>query len=169
MKKTFVCFFAIALVFAFSGCSKAAERKTTGVIFLDYFEDYDEYSKEIKDSPYCEEYEFLQELSKEEFIDASEGAETFAILPADTVTSVIVYKLEYDSELNEAFNGAVLYTSSESKPFVVKCNFSDLFPDVNIVLTAKDGTITEFSPGLSLKDGKVVVESNEPIVDLTKY
>ena len=149
----------------------ATYENPTGVIFLDYFEDYNEYSKSIKASPYLEEYEFLGELSKKDFISVSEGTETFAIIPANNVTAVSVYKLEYDEQLNKASNGDMLYNSSDVKPFVVKCNLSDIYTDVNIVLTTKDGKVIEFSPQLSLKDGKVeiVTKNKDLIADNTKY
>jgi hypothetical protein len=110
-------------------------------------------------------------LSKNEFISVSEGTETFAIIPANTVASVSVYKLEYDEELNKTSNGDILYNSSNVKPFVVKCNLSDIYTDVNIVLTTKDGKVIEFSPQLSLKDGKVeiVTNSKDLIEDMTRY
>ncbi len=170
--KRWICFLlSVCLLFALSGCKNTPGEKTTGIVFLGYFEDYNEYSEEIQSSPYLDEYEFLGELSKEEFITVSEGTQTFAIIPADTIAAVTVYKLEYDEGLNEASNGDVLYNSSNVKPFVVKCNSSDIFTDMNIVLTAKDGTVTEFSLQISMKDGKVEIatETEELIKDLTKY
>jgi len=171
MKKFLSLFVTFVLLFALSGCKNAWDEKLTGVIFLDYFEDYNEYSKEIRTSPYLDEYEFLGELSKNEFITASEGTETFAIIPADTITKVSVYKLKYDEELNTASNGDILYSSSKVTPLIVKCNLSDIFPDVNIVLTAKDGTVTQFSPKISMADSKVEIITNTKglIEDLTKY
>lgn len=171
MKKILSLLVIFVLIFAVSGCKNTADEKTTGIIFLDYFEDYDEYSKQIKNSPYLDEFEFLGKLSKKEFITVSEGTQTFAIIPADTTESVSVYKVNYDEELNKTSNGDLLYNSSKVKPFVIKCNSSDIFSDVKIVLTAKDGTVTEFSPQVSMKDGKVEIltEKKDLIKDLTSY
>ena len=188
MKRALIVLIIFILTFTFSGClentsilngsSKTSslqetnsDTKTIGIIALGDYENYNEYSKAIKTSPYLDEYEFLGKLSTNEFITASEGTQTFAILPTDTIASVSVYKLEHDNELNKATNGDLLYNSSDVKPFVVKCNFSDIFPDVNIVLTAKDGSVTQFSPKISMKDGRVeiVTETKSFIKDLTKY
>lgn len=147
------------------------DKQTTGVIYLDSYTDYNQYIEQIKTSKYLSEYAFLSELSKDEFISVSEGTQTFAILPPDSTASVCVYKLIYDEELNKAQNGDLLYSSNQAIPIVVKCNFSDIYPDVNIKITAKDGTVTEFSPQSSMKDGKLEIlsEAKHLITDLTKY
>lgn len=150
---------------------QTADKKTVGVIFLGGYEDYNQYTEKIKSSKYLSEYAFLGELPKSDFISSSDGLETFAIIPKSTTASVSVYKLIYDEELNKTQKGEEIYNSTEAKPIVVKCNFSDIYPDVNIKVTDKDGTVTEFSPKQSLKDGKleIVSESKELVEDLTQY
>ena len=120
---------------------------------------------------FLSEYAFLDELSKDKFVSASDGAETFAIIPADDVVLVCVYKLVYDQELNKSQSVDLLYSASNADPIVVKCNFSDIYSDVNIKIVQKDGTVTEFSPRVSMKDGKleIVSEAKEAVADLTKY
>ncbi len=148
-----------------------AETKAVGVISLGGYDGYNQYKEQIKSSNYLSEYTFLDELSKDKFVSASDGTETFAIIPADDVVLVCVYKLVYDQELNKSQSVDLLYSASNADPIVVKCNFSDIYSDVNIKIVQKDGTVTEFSPRVSMKDGKleIVSESKDAVQDLTKY
>jgi len=176
------------LIFTFSGCREDPsisdvssessssqeinlDSKIIGIISLGYYEDYNQYIQDIKSSPYLSEYDFLSKLSEEVFISASDGTETFAIIPPDSTASVCVCKLIYDEGLNNTQNGDIVYNSSQAKPIIVKCNLSDIFPDTNIIITYKDGTVTEFSLKCSMKDGKIEItsESSHLIQDLTKY
>lgn len=52
--------------------------------------------------------------------------------------------------------GTLIYEEAGSRPFIVRCNISDIFPDVTIQLTYQGETV-EFSPYISLKDGNVEV------------
>lgn len=187
MKNSLRLFTIFLLIFTFSGCKNTAissgntqttssqeinsDTKTIGIISLGYYESYHQYKQGITSSQYVSEYAFLSELSEAEFISVSEGTETFAIIPTDSTASVCVYKLIYDEDLNKTQNGDLLYSSSQAKPIIVKCNFSDIFPDANIIITDKDGTVTEFSLQLSMKDSKleIISESKCLIQDLTKY
>ncbi len=147
------------------------DTKKIGIISLGYYENYNQYVEKIKSSQYLSEYAFLKELKKEEFISASDGTQTFAIIPDETVKSISVYKLKYDENQNKTQNGDLLYNSPKANPIVLKCNLSDIHPDANIVIVNQDGTVTEFSPQISMKDGKLEIISNSEhlIKDLTKY
>ncbi|MBQ9766075.1 MAG: hypothetical protein IJW18_07745 [Lachnospiraceae bacterium] len=56
----------------------------------------------------------------------------------------------------ETMGKTLIYECEACGPFVIKCNISDIFPDVMVGLTYKGETV-EFSPYISLKDGSVVV------------
>ena len=66
-----------------------------------------------------------------------------------------------DIETSERF---LIYEDGESRPFIIQCNVSDIFPDVTVSLS--DGTETvEFSPFISLMDGSV--QAGERGIDIT--
>lgn len=50
----------------------------------------------------------------------------------------------------------LIYEETDSRPFIIQCNVSDIFSDVVICLTHQTGA-TEFSPHISLIDGSVEV------------
>ena len=119
------------------------------------------------------DYPALTEVSEKEFISVSNGTETFLIMPSELTASVQVYKLirGYDKTLKEeTLQSELLYEANNANPIVVKCNFSDVVSDVNIVITYKDGSTVEFSPACSGKGGELYIESKnkELIKDLTK-
>ncbi len=188
MKKLLFLILVVCFVFSLYGCSALKDGTSSqleapqtvtnnetdsavGIIFLGYYEDYNQYINEIKSSQYLSEYAFLNELSEEEFISTSNGTETFAIIPTSSTASVSVYKLTYDEDLGKSQNGDLLYNSDQAKPIIVKCNSSDIFPDANIIITNTDGTVTEFAPQISMKNGEleIISESKHLIKDLTRY
>ena len=61
--------------------------------------------------------------------------------------------------------GRLFYRETDCRPFIVQCNVSDIFPDVNVRVTYQSESV-EFSPYISLKDGSVVV--GERGLELTK-
>lgn len=176
MKKIAVLLFI--LIFCFAGCNmlnsnseaSSLESATTGVIYLGNYESYEECINGIKASDDFAEYAFLQDLSEEDFFSASNGTETFAIIPAESAASLCVYELKYDENLDKTQKGELLYQSSQVGPVIVKCNWSDIFPDAQIVITDNDGAVTEFSLQLSMKDGslEIISDKKDAIKDLTK-
>lgn len=158
-----------------TACNDTQEKEeavATGIIFLGYYETYDDYCENIKSSAYISEYPFLGEITEEEFVVTGKGTETYAVIPGSATASVCVNELIYDDVLSSSQKGNTLYQAQNTKPIIVKCNFSDLFADVIITITDQSGAVTAFSPQISLKDGRVVgitSESKQQIKDLTHY
>lgn len=73
--------------------------------------------------------------------------ETYLIIPrfADMTLRLYVNDMETSSQ-------TLIYEEENCRPFAVRCNISDIFPDVTISFTRGETTV-EFSPYLSLKDG----------------
>ena len=73
--------------------------------------------------------------------------ETYLIIPrfADMTLRLYVNDMETSSK-------TLIYEEENCRPFAVRCNVSDIFPDVTISLTRGETTV-EFSPFVSLKDG----------------
>lgn len=149
------------------------EATKIGIIYLvGNYETYDDYCESIKSSEYISEYPFLGEITEKEFVVASKGTETYAVIPGSATASVCVNELIYDDDFSNSQKGNTLYQAQNTKPIIVRCNFSDLFADVIITITDQSGAVTAFSPQISLKDGRVVgitSESKQQIKDLTHY
>ena len=77
--------------------------------------------------------------------------ETYLIIPrfADMTLRLYVNDMETSSK-------ALIYEEENCRPFAVRCNVSDIFPDVTISLTRGETTV-EFSPFVSLKDGTLQI------------
>lgn len=89
------------------------------------------------------------------------GDEYFLFVPRYTDMEIEIYE---DSFENEAI---LIYSSKSSRPFVIKGNQSDIFPNIVIKITTAQGISTEVSPYISLKDGSL--EINEYGVILEDY
>ena len=86
------------------------------------------------------------------------GNEAYLIIPRYDNTSVKLYQKDFDSP------DKLLYESNDCRPFVIRCNASDIFPDSKISLSCDKGS-EEFSPCLSLADGRVMI--GEKGLDIT--
>lgn len=89
------------------------------------------------------------------------GGEYYLIIPRYSVMTMRLYRNSMESG-----EKTLMYESAESEPFMVRCNVSDIFPDVTIQLTYQSETV-EFSPYISLKDGNI--EVGDRGYDLTTY
>ena len=178
MKKYLNLLVVFLFLLTFSGCNMlnsnsevlSSQSETTGVIYLGNYESYEECINGIKASDDFAEYAFSQDLNEEDFFSASNGTETFAIIPDESAVSLCVYELKYDENLDKTQKGQLLYQSSQAGPVIVKCNWSDIFPDAQIVITDNDGAVTEFTLQLSMKDGslEIISDKKDAIKDLTK-
>ena len=65
-------------------------------------------------------------------------------------------KLELSRNSILSIGETLFYEETDFRPFIVQCNISDIFPDVNIRITYNSESV-DFSPYISLKDGSVVV------------
>ncbi len=145
--------------------------KKMGVIFLGFYESYEEYIIGAEKT-YGKDYPFLKNIKEEAFVASSEGSEIFAIIPANNRISLTVNRLSYTNGFETAQKGDLLYEGRPGEPVVVKCNFSDLYPDIIITATSTDSdAATEFVPKLSLKDGRIELEEEEQLSvhDFTEY
>ncbi len=73
-------------------------------------------------------------------------------------------KLELYENSIENLSSSLIYEEEDCKPFIIKCNVSDIFPDVTIKL--KGEKEVEFSPFISLMDGGLDI--GEAGIDITK-
>lgn len=89
------------------------------------------------------------------------GEEIYFIVPIQkNVTMNIYYAVMEEADIVKD-----KLIASTNKPFILKCNVSDIIP--NIIIEIKQNNIVyEYSPSISLKDGSLYV--NEYVLDVTK-
>lgn len=173
MKKIATLTAALLFLFVLAGCSQPSNTNVPDV------SDEPNPSKASKmdDIPFvddqlyavaCLGYEEMGDLSAytESYLDSenlpihyiSKG-EYYLVIPRYADMTMRLYR--NDMETTE---GALIYEETESRPFIVQCNVSDIFPDATIQLTYQGETV-EFSPYISLKDGSV--EAGDRGLDIT--
>ena len=141
-----------------------------GILYLGFGEEgllSDSIQENILEKSYHRKYPFLQEIASSHIVVA-EGYELYCIIPADPAASVNVNA--WDAETGAA--GETLYESSEGTPFLLMCNTSDIMSNVTVSITDSKGAVLSlYSPGISLRDGCVLLpgEDQPVVLDLTSY
>lgn len=80
------------------------------------------------------------------------GDEVFILIPrGDRSLSVYNYILKEDADNYDAYGGALLYSSADGNAMAVRCNESDVRPNLLAVFTGFDGE-RKFSPRITLSD-----------------
>jgi hypothetical protein len=114
-----------------------------------YYEPDDEFYRALlADTGLTETYPYLTEIPETNYACTMRGTELWLVIPADPDARVNVTNVDPVSgaELGD------VYRSYAGAPFLLKCNYSDIGPDVRI--TVNDGSERPaFSPYLSMEDG----------------
>lgn len=132
---------------------KDEKEDLASVFFLGYDENYIENGK-IVDRSFLESVLNKHNISlKDEELELIDGIgdEWYLILPKYKDESISIWNVELDG------NGELVKTGEEyttNKAVLLKCNISDIIPSVLVKISANDKTV-EFSPFISLKDGKI--------------
>lgn len=160
-----VLIFAIALL---SGCSQlqnepqSSDSKVSKIESIP-FEDTQQYAVaylgygEINDlSFYVQNYLDSENIP----IHYISQGEYYLVIPRYPAMSVSLYKNDI-----ETMEPTLLYEDAECTPFIVQCNYSDIFADLTVSFKYNDETI-QFSPYISLENGAVKV--GERGLNLTK-
>ncbi|MBQ3588437.1 MAG: hypothetical protein II977_07695 [Oscillospiraceae bacterium] len=139
--------------------------------FLGYYEyGYELIMNYLGDMGISAEYPFLEEIPEENFIDAG-GDELYCVVPAGEDYSISVYEWLVD-EYNdyEGEPGNALFHSDNGQPVFIKCNESDLYPNVLVSVEDSNGNITDYNPCLSGMDGRLDIPFDFPgIMDFSMY
>lgn len=96
-----------------------------------------------------------------------EGAELYALVPANKATAVTIYPAEISEDGKYTdHKDAPIYIGKPGEAVVLRCNLSEIYS--NVLISVSDGKSTlEFHPMLSMKDGHVAAESG--CYDFTDY
>lgn len=158
------------------------EGSMCGVLYLGYgsfdtynynFNDNREYFTDIiRNSGYIDLFDFLLSVPNEYWVDtANSGSEFYLIIPTDEKSKVEIYSLEFNEESVDMDRGEILYSQDTGAPFLLKCNYGDLFPECEIIITDSNGQVLNWRPGLSLRDGTVLntAQDGKLVHDFTVY
>lgn len=156
------------------------EGSMCGVIYLGYAEadvfdlksNRAYYDNMIEESGYAQDFDFMSHIPDDHFIGTPMGHDVYLIIPTDPNANVAVNYMIYDEEDDFAGRiGDILYTNTNGSPFLLQCNYSDIFSDASVVIVDSDGQMLTWSPFLSLRDGKVQKEAEDGkiVYDFTTY
>jgi len=120
---------------------------------------------ELKQNGYTKHYPFLENI-KEEDIVRSAGSEFYYLVFAETDTKITVSEFIFN-DTDEYYRE--IYSDDSASSIVLCGNVSDIIPNLKIEITDSKGTVTEYVPFISLKDGSVSTDDNGDIVDYTIY
>ena len=134
-----------------------------GVLFLGYADldtpafDSSEVSWEnyLQNSGIGEKYPFVGQISPDHIADAG-GTEVYCIIPLNDHVSVSVCQIEMDENGNPVVNRKPILETSDGKPFILRCNVSDVIPNSRVTLIT-DGVEIIWEPGLSMDDSHVLL------------
>ena len=122
----------------------------------------------VKNQSY-DRFPFLKDFPADQFIRTPMGHELYLMIPADSKATVKINQLELGEEGINVCD--TLYTATSGEPFLLQCNYSDLFSDAEVVIKGSDGETLKWSPFMSLKDGRLQtdVENVRKVHDFTEY
>lgn len=140
--------------------------KTFGIIALGSADSHIDCVTQLKTNYYGTKYPFLSSIPQSRFISSGDGKITFAIIPADENAEVTVHKWVSTDGANTFHKGEQLY-SGKGEPIIVKCNFSDIFPDCLVTVSG-----VEINPKTGNDDeGRIGIreEIKDKVLDLSRY
>lgn len=105
-------------------------------------------------------YPLISLISKERWVE-TEGGEVYCIIPKDKNATVTVNELVFD-DTSETFYRVekVLYRSEKGEPILIRGNISDIFSNIQVVVTDSDNSVT-YSPCLSLENGELLIADEQ--------
>ena len=105
--------------------------------------------------------EVKEKYFDEEFmIYETNGEELYFVVPIQKNVTMNVYSAVME-ETNIVKDKLI---ASTNKPFILKCNVSDIIPNI-IIEIKQNNKVYEYSPYISLKDGKLY--TNEYVMDIS--
>lgn len=118
------------------------------------------------------DYSFMFEITEDYRVDA-QGDELYCIVPKnddDTVTISEWIIDEYNDWQGE--EGNVLYhKKNDGNPILLKCNESEIVPNVLITITDADGNVSRMVPYITQMDGTLTtyLDGENPFYDFSPY
>ena len=104
-----------------------------GAAFLGYTADYSFPGRQEQRE---ETYPYLAGIPSDRIVEYV-GAEWYVILPAEAGWSISVESCNWNEDFTDSSVGELLWESTDGLPLILRCNLSDLYPNVQI--TARKG------------------------------
>lgn len=137
-----------------------------------FADDHDYFVKLLQESSYADSFDFLLSVPDDHWVETPGGQELYLVIPYDEKARVEVNYLVFDEETNyEGQTGETLYSQSNGAPFLLKCNYSDILPECEVIITDSNGEVLNWRPFISLRDGTVqaTTQNDKTIYDFTEY
>ena len=116
---------------------------------------------DLRDSRLLDRYSKSYGLENLETVQ-TKGDEWYIVIPRHSKATVKVNAVEIDENRN--LHKSMLLAERDGRPFLLRCNVSDLYCNVAISIEGKDGKpLVDYSPMISLKDGKAFVRLSRGI------
>ena len=96
----------------------------------------------------------------------ADGEDIYLIVPTDSDAQLSVYRCELDDTGEMVVESDPLADVSGGAIVVLQCNVSDIIPNALVRITDSSGEVFEFTPYLSLRDGRL---GTEGVYDFTAY
>ena len=124
---------------------------------------------DLRDSGLLDRYSKSYGLENLETVQ-TKGDEWYIVIPRHSKATVKVNAVEIDENCN--LHKSMLLAEMDGRPFLLRCNVSDLYCNVAISIEGKDGKpLVDYSPMISLKDGSVVTPDDDgdsaTVLDIT--
>lgn len=144
-----------------------------GTVYIGFVEpdsDKETCRKAFLESGYESTFLSVGDIPDEYIASSDGGMDLFLVIPGNGCTAT-VYSWDFIEENDFAGQkGEVILSSNNGAPFLLKCNRSDIMPDTLVEVTDSEGNTLSWSPAISMKDGRVMVEAGEMTVyDFTEY
>lgn len=121
---------------------------------------------DLRDSGLLDRYSKSYGLENLETVQ-TKGDEWYIVIPRHSKATVKVNAVEIDENCN--LHKSMLLAERDGRPFLLRCNVSDLYCNVAISIEGKDGKpLVDYSPMISLKDGKAFVRLSRGIDECPK-
>ena len=115
---------------------------------------------------------YVNYFPSDNFVTSGGGQELYLLLPSDIHGSVTISELVFDEAAATLEEGMELYREDDNlRPILLKCNRSEIMPDVLVRITDSKGELLEWSPCISGENGEVVTsnDTGKAIHDFTDY
>lgn len=142
-----------------------------GVVYLGYTDadktlekDRSYFDNHFDLTGYGKVFDWLYELPETNLVSVDGAHELYLVIPRDEDAHVAVFR--WDAVNNQ--EQGLIYHSDNGTPFLLRCNVSEIAPDVRIQITDNSGEHEKFSPSISGKDGTLSLDSDK-VIDLSHY
>lgn len=117
-----------------------------------FFLGYGEEASKLMFESFCAEYEF--DKTQVEIVNETTNQEYYLIIPKYQDAKITISRVELDEVGTLQTKETLIETD---KPVFLCCNTSDIIPSTLVSIVSKEGS-AEFSPFISLENGKVATE-----------